>query len=192
MTGGIQPQRPTTRTGHLTRLFVFLLLSGVWAAQEPGRAQGWQQQRLAKAETLAPPRRGGLENALYQFEERRILEMIQRGYRGFHPLLGGMTTGSGFAFGTEYRSESLETRDVLLRIAGQASLEGYQRYEFQVGLPELANDRLLLDLSARYRNYTPRRTSLALVPIPGPPTKRTFVWRTPRSSALPEFDLLNG
>lgn len=134
-------------------LFVLHVFGLVAAAQAQTRAEEWIRLRVEKADVVTPPERGGLENGLFQFEEKRIMQTFERGFRGFHPKLGGLATGSGFALGTEFRSERLRARDITFRIAGQASLAGYQLYEFQFGHPRLANNRILLDFMARHRNY---------------------------------------
>jgi outer membrane protein assembly factor BamA len=135
-------------------LFILILLCAPHSpAQDDSRRSQLRAQRERRAAEVAPPQRQGLENALYQFEERRIIETFQKGYRGFHPKLGGLVTGSGFALGTEYRNERLDERNIVFRAAGQASFLGYQQYELQAGLPQLAGGRLLLDFSSRHRNY---------------------------------------
>jgi hypothetical protein len=130
---------------------LFLLgTSGLWAQS---RAEELQQRREAKSNTLQAPARGGLENGLYRFENQRLLERFAKGYKSFHPKLGGLATGSGFALGVEYLSDDLGARGIVFPIAGQASPAGYQLYEFQVAVPELLDNRFLLDFTARHRNY---------------------------------------
>jgi len=145
------------RKQNLLRASAVLVFSA-WALGTPSvsgqsRAEEWERQRIEKASALTAPNRGGLESGIYQFEDRRILERFENGFAGFHPKLGGMSTGSGFALGTEFRNDALAAENLLIRIAGQGSFSGYQLYETQFGLPRLADGRLFLDFTARYRNY---------------------------------------
>ena|SRR2546428_7074924 len=66
-------------------------------SDEPTRAEEFRLARESKAQTLEPPGRTNLEKALYAFQERRLMERFQEGLHGFHPLVGGMHTGSGLA-----------------------------------------------------------------------------------------------
>lgn len=142
------------RLGFIVLLLLAAGLPDRVAAQAVStRQESLRRQREEKARNLEPPRRGGLENGLYQIQDKRLVEVFQGGYRGFHPKVGGLVTGSGFALGTEYRNDALAERDVVLRASAQASFIGYQHYEFQFGLPEVAGGRVLLDFSARHRNY---------------------------------------
>ena len=130
-----------------------LSLFGASGLSAQSRAEELRQRREAKSSTLDAPSRGGLENGLYKFENQRLLERLAKGYKSFHPKLGGLATGSGFALGVEYLSDELAEEGVVFRIAGQASPVGYQRYELQLALPELFDNHFLFDFTARHRNY---------------------------------------
>src|SRR5262245_31387396 len=67
------------------------------------RAERLEEQRLKKSQNLQPPERNSLERFFYEFKERRVLERYQAGFMGFHPLIGGLSTGSGWALGTQFR-----------------------------------------------------------------------------------------
>ena len=81
------------------------------------------------------------------------MERFQAGIRGFHPLLGGLATGSGFAMGTEYRKAGIGGGAVNFRASGQASMAGYQRYALGLDAPRLANERLFASFNFTQRNY---------------------------------------
>lgn len=115
-------------------------------ADEITRAEELRLAREEKAQNLRAPSRTFLENALFQMKERRIVERFQEGKLGFHPLLGGMTTGSGFAAGTVFTKGGFQT-------SAQASIAGYQKYETRFTLPRIKSDRYFADFHAIYRNY---------------------------------------
>src|SRR5262245_23285015 len=54
------------------------------------RAGRLQRERQAKSQQLAPYKRNGLESLLFELKDRRIMERYQAGYKGFHPMLGGL------------------------------------------------------------------------------------------------------
>jgi outer membrane protein assembly factor BamA len=130
-----------------------LLVLAVPASAQDTRAQRLQQQRLDKAKQLKPPERSSVEQFLYEFKERRYLERYQAGFKGFHPMLGGLSTGSGFAFGTQFRPANLAGGALNLAVSGQASLAQYQKYEMSFEAPRLAGQRLLLAFNFRQRNF---------------------------------------
>lgn len=130
---------------------------GAQPAAEPeasSRIEIWTSLREQKSKELQPPRRKGLEKVLYNFREQRIMERFMAGWHGFHARVGGLTTGSGFALGTEYRQERLADGILDFRISGLVSTKHYEKYEFQIGMPRLRNEHLFLDFHTIYRNYS--------------------------------------
>jgi outer membrane protein assembly factor BamA len=118
------------------------------APVEPTRSEELRAAREEKAQRLEPPRRSSLEKALYEFKERRIMERFQAGFAGFHPLVGGMKTGSGFALGA--------SRDIAkgLKATGQLSVKGYQKYEVLFSKDNLLNRRLFAEVRTTYRSHS--------------------------------------
>src|SRR5262245_6066186 len=90
-------------------LLGFVMLTASMQASDdvlnvPSRGEYWKYLREKKAsEPVAPHHAGKIERGLLEIKERRILEKFQSGVLGFHPLIGGLATGAGFALGTEYR-----------------------------------------------------------------------------------------
>jgi outer membrane protein assembly factor BamA len=84
--------------------------------------------------------------ALYNFKEQRVMERFQAGFAGFHPLVGGMKTGSGFALGA--------SREIVKGLNGsaQVSFKGYQKYEL-VFSKDLS-DRFFTEIRSTYRRQT--------------------------------------
>jgi outer membrane protein assembly factor BamA len=112
------------------------------------RSEELRAAREEKAQHLEPPRRSGLEKGLYEFKERRIMERFQAGFAGFHPLVGGMKTGAGFALGT--------SREIAkgLEASAQASFKGYQKYEVAFKKENLLGKRLFAEARSGYENNT--------------------------------------
>jgi outer membrane protein assembly factor BamA len=123
------------------------------ASGQDTRAQKLQQQRLEKAQQLKPPERSSVERFLYEFKERRYLERYQAGFKGFHPMLGGLSTGSGFALGTQFRKTNIAGGVLNFRVSGQASLVQYQKYEMGIEAPRLVSEHLSLGFNFRQRNF---------------------------------------
>jgi len=132
---------------HKVRISVVALLllpTPRYLSASDTRAGRLQEQRLKKSQTLQPPQRSSLEKYLYDAKEQRFLERYQAGWRGFHPLFGGLSTGSGFAFGTKFQKTRMMGGKLDLTASGQASFKEYQKYELNIAAPRLANEHLFL------------------------------------------------
>jgi outer membrane protein assembly factor BamA len=132
------------RNGPLGVLIFFLYAVSVCAQDPDTRAGRLQKLREAKAQQLHSYKRTDLESALFEFKNRRLIERYQAGFRNFHPLIGGLDTGSGFAFGTEFIKSDIAGGALEYRMSGQASIAGYQRYKLGLGAPKLAKGRVFL------------------------------------------------
>src|SRR5262245_17028323 len=91
----------------LVTAILLLCAVSVFAQDLDTRAGRLQKERQAKSQQLAPYKRKGLESLLFELKDRRIMERYQAGYKGFHPMLGGLATGSGFALGTQFRKSDI-------------------------------------------------------------------------------------
>jgi outer membrane protein assembly factor BamA len=144
----------------MSALIGFIMLTASMQASDdvlniPSRGEYWKYLREKKAsEPVQAQPTGKVERGLLQLKERRILEKFQSGVYGFHPLLGGLATGAGFALGTEYR-HSFADRRIETSARAQGSLQGYKRFEVNVGSHYLADGRLSLAFNAR-RSYSPQ------------------------------------
>jgi outer membrane protein assembly factor BamA len=135
----------------LAGVMTLLCATAVLAQESATRAAILQQQRQEKSQQLHPYQRTGVESALYDLKDKRLLERFQAGYKGFHPMLGGLSTGSGFALGTQFLKTNIG--GVLdFQASGQASLLGYQRYKLGLSARELANRRLFLTFEFTQNN----------------------------------------
>jgi outer membrane protein assembly factor BamA len=128
-------------------VLTLMLLSGSEDPQiSASRAETAKAAREEKARNLQKPERGFLENALFEFKERRVLERFQEGRYGFHPLVGGLAPRSGLAGGTYYEKGPV-------RAAAQVSVKGYQKYEVRFTAPKVFTDRFFADFRATHRDY---------------------------------------
>jgi outer membrane protein assembly factor BamA len=131
----------------LALMLTMLMVPTQDATIELTRADELRAAREEKAQHLEPPTRGFLEKALYDLKEKRIVERFQAGFAGFHPLVGGMKTGSGFALGA--------SREITkgLHASAQASFKGYQKYELVFSRENLGKGRFFTEVRSTYRNY---------------------------------------
>src|SRR5262245_36908392 len=111
--GRIMLSASTIGHNRVTRLLVSAITLlcamsvSLFAQDLETRAGRLQQERQAKSQQLQPYKRNGLESLLFELKDRRIMERYQAGYKGFHPMLGGLATGSGFALGTQFRKTGI-------------------------------------------------------------------------------------
>jgi len=117
------------------------------------RAGRLQQERQAKAQQLTPYKRHGLESLLFELKDRRIMERYQAGYKGFHPMLGGLATGSGFALGAQFRKTDIADGVLNFQTSAQASFAGYQKYQLGLSAPALAKRRVSLAFNFTQNNF---------------------------------------
>lgn len=120
-------------------------------AQTPQtRAEALRQQRAEKAQALTPYKPSGLELAMTVAEDKAIATF---GREGFHPQLGSLTTGSGFAFGAGFRSSPVLKRYGTLDLWAAGSLNRYWAVEARAIFPELANGHVFAEGWAARRDY---------------------------------------
>src|SRR5262245_64303680 len=123
-------------------------------AQDPDtRAGRLQQERQAKSKHLTRYKRNGLESLLFELKDRLIMERYQAGYKGFHPMLGGLVTGSGFALGTQFRKTDIADGVLNFQTSAQASFAGYQKYQLGLSAPALAKRRVSLAFNFTQNNF---------------------------------------
>lgn len=135
----------------IATLLAALLLTGPAHAQAPQtRAEALRQQRAEKAQALRPYTPSGLESAITVAEDKAMASL---GREGFHPKLGSLTTGSGFAFGAGFRSSPALKRYGTLNLWAAGSLRKYWAVEARAIFPELAGGRLFAEGWATRRDY---------------------------------------
>src|SRR5262245_19017197 len=102
------PENVSLKMIRLVLLTAGLIVAGL-AHPIPGRAQEsatrqelLKQQRSDKAQKLHEEQRSGLEKAALYIQKDKVIERFSEGWKGFHTVLGGLATGSGFAGGLRY------------------------------------------------------------------------------------------
>jgi Omp85 superfamily domain len=144
-----------------SRLFPLILVTALlwWSdslqlrAEESslGRQEEWRQQRETKSKEVKPGQRNSVERGALYVQKERLLERLAEGWKAFHPVFGGMSTGSGFAGGVRYEPR-LADEAVYFRTSGAISTRVYQRYDLAFGAPRLLGGKLSADFYARYRS----------------------------------------
>ncbi len=112
-----------------------------------------KEQRAAKGQNIKDEQRGSLEKAALYVQKEKVLERLAQGWKGFHPVLGGLATGSGFAGGVRFAPNLLEGA-LEFETVGAISTRTYQLYELRVGAPRLWKGRLFADFYSNYRSGT--------------------------------------
>jgi hypothetical protein len=139
---------PVVRSAAIVALLSLAVPAG---AQTPDtRAETLRQQRAEKAQSLTPYQPSGLEAAISMAEDRALATF---GREGFHPQLGSLTTGSGFAFGAGYRSSPVLKHYGTLDVWAAGSLRRYWAVEARARFPELAKGYLFAEAWATRRDY---------------------------------------
>jgi len=149
----IARNRWLARAGVLRASVLALICAvSVCAQDEDTRDSRLQRQREEKLQQLEPYKRTEVETALFEVKDRRLLERFQAGYKGFHPLLGGLSTGSGFAMGTQFIKNGIAGGVLNFQTSGQASFKGYQKYQLGLSAPQLAKGRAFLAFNFALHN----------------------------------------
>jgi hypothetical protein len=169
----------------LTSVLVLSVAPIVWAqapnASEPPqtRQEALRREREVKAGNLTPNRPDPLQRGLAIIEERGLF-LIARD--GFHPKIGSLTTGSGFAFGVGYRTRAPFRRYGTLETFAAGSFKKYWALETRAMFPDLARGRIVAEAVASLREY-PRENFFGLGPDSTRDRDSTFLLRTARVGA---------
>jgi hypothetical protein len=136
------------------RCTAFLLLTSlmcvVVASAQESRAEAQRQAREEKQRVATPYDPNVVETVLKAVETGGV-PLITRD--GIYVKLGSLTTGSGFAFGSGYRTHRLLGREANLDIWAGTSIKGYWATEARVRFRRLADGRLLAEGYARRHEY---------------------------------------
>ena len=150
--------RATKGTLHATIGFLILLAPTIFLAAATAqnapltRQEELRQQREVKSKSLKPNKAGSLEAGTLYVQKERVLERFAEGWKGIHPKLGGLSTGSGFAGGIRYAPRIAEGQ-VDFQISGAISPRLYQFYDLKLGAPKLLGGKLFTEFYSRYRSY---------------------------------------
>jgi Omp85 superfamily domain len=117
----------------------------------PSRQEEWQQRRETKSQEVKTNERNSVERGALYVQKERLLEKLAEGWKSFHPVFGGMSTGSGFAGGVRYEPR-LANGAVYFGSSGAISTRVYQKYDLAFGAPRLLGGKLFANFYARYRS----------------------------------------
>jgi outer membrane protein assembly factor BamA len=135
----------------LLSLTLPILASSVAWSQEPStREEADRQRREQQAKEVKPYEPNRVERAL-DFAEDKAMFILDR--EGFHPKLGTLTTGSGFAYGLGWRDRDLFSNTGALEIFAAGSVKRYWATEARLTFPRLARNHLYLETWASHRDY---------------------------------------
>ena len=138
------------RAALLSLALPILASSAAWSQEPATREEADRQRREEKAKETKPYEPNGFERAM-DFAEDRAIFILDR--EGFHPKLGSLTTGSGFAYGLGFRDRDLFSNKGALEIWGAGSVKRYWATEARLTFPRLANNHLYLETWASHRDY---------------------------------------
>jgi outer membrane protein assembly factor BamA len=131
-------------------------------AQETEEAETREEillrKRREKADNLSPYRISKGEERVKGFEEARLPQKIlQKGWRGFRPVIGGMPSGSGTVLGGGY-IRGLEAEYFQFQANGRWSTKGYTMAdaEFVIPPPQIGR-RIEFKVRGEYRDLTSLR-----------------------------------
>jgi hypothetical protein len=149
--------------------------ASVARAQEPQtREEADRQRREEQAKAVAPYQPNGVERAM-DFAEDKAIFILDR--EGFHPKLGSLTVGSGFAYGLGFRDRDLFSNRGALEIWAAGSVKRYWATEARLTFPRLANNHLYLEAWGSHRDY-PQENFFGLGPDSNRDDRSDYAIRT--------------
>lgn len=136
------------------RLGLILVMAFQFAAgQVTTRRELIEREREEKAQRLEPDTPPKWEQRLIYIKDNKILERLTAGFGGVRVKIGGMPTGSGFAFGPNYFRDDLGRGELVFDGAAQASMRRWLKYELHLRAPAFARDKLFWDALAVHQDY---------------------------------------
>jgi Omp85 superfamily domain len=171
---------------QLIRLCLALVLAAgtpipaVAQADAPAtRAEALRQEREKKQQALRPNLPDTLQRGMGYVEDRALF-LIARD--GFHPKLGSLTTGSGFAYGIGFRDRDLFRKRARLELFTAASVKKYWAIEARLTAPDRPDSRLVGDVVGSLREY-PEEEYFGLGPDSQRDDRTSFLLRTAQFAA---------
>jgi hypothetical protein len=169
-----------------------LLTCPAWAQEPTTREEADRQRREQQAKDAQLYEPNGLERAI-DFAEDKAIFILDR--EGFHPKLGSLTTGSGFAYGLGFRDRDLFSNTGALEIWVAGSIKRYWATEARLRFPRLADNHLYLEGWASHRDY-PEENFFGLGPDSNRDDRSDYAIRTDhfggRAGVRPVTHLLVG
>ena len=162
------------RVAVLTLALLIFASSVAWSQDPSTRAEADRQRREQRAKEAKPYESNGLERAL-DFAEERAIFILDR--EGFHPKLGSLTTGSGFAYGLGFRDRDLFSNTGAIELWAAGRLKQYWATEARLKFPRLADGHLYLETWASHRDY-PQENFFGLGPDSNRDNRSDYAIRT--------------
>ena len=138
-----------------TRPSAGAILTLALLASAPSYAQQPMKPTELKVEAQETGGRSGdgLVAKLRRFaDDSQIVRRLNGDIDGWYPRLGGMTTGSGFAFGPGYRTHVWEDR-VLVDLSAAMTMRGYKAVDTKAEWLQSRHPRLELWTNFRYQDF---------------------------------------
>ena len=130
--------------------FVPCALAARPALAQSTRREALEQRRAERAAQLDTYEPGKIESTLLYLERKRLMERWFGGLDGWYPVVGSITRGGGLAGGAGYRQHVWHNR-LRFDTSAAISFKNYRAADFEVALPYLADDRIEISTSLRYR-----------------------------------------
>jgi hypothetical protein len=138
------------------------------------REEADRQRREQQSKEVETYRPNGVERAM-DFAEDKAIFILDR--EGFHPKLGSLTVGSGFAYGLGFRDRDLFSNRGALEIWVAGSVKRYWATEARMTFPRLANNHLHLEAWGSHRDY-PQENFFGLGPDSDRDARSDYAIRT--------------
>jgi hypothetical protein len=146
------------RIRHLVRMtrdwflaFVLVAASAQAVPAQETRAGVMEKEQAAKAQAVRPYEPGKIEKILAYIDRTDLFTRLADG-DGFYPVVGGITSGGGFAVRGGYRRHFADYRG-LFDTSAAISIKGYWQAGFEVAFPELLDRRLEVAGDFKYRSF---------------------------------------
>jgi outer membrane protein assembly factor BamA len=130
-----------------------LLFVACLFGQYDSRAEVIQREREETHSQAQPETMNRVEKSIHEIEDKKVLRSLNASWSGFRVKIGGFPAGGGFAVGPEYHHDNLLSKGLTFRTSAKVSVNAYQKYELQFGLPKLASQHLFVDFHSVHRNY---------------------------------------
>jgi outer membrane protein assembly factor BamA len=148
--------------------------SAAWSQEAQTREEADRQRREQQATQVEAYQPNGVERAM-DFAEDKAIFILDR--EGFHPKLGSLTVGSGFAYGLGFRDRDLFSNRGALELWAAASVKGYWATEARLRFPRLADNHLYLEAWGSRRDY-PQENFFGLGPDSNRDDRSDYAIRT--------------
>jgi hypothetical protein len=158
----------------LTSMSLVLASTTAWSQEASTREEADRQRREEKAQELRPYEPNRLERWM-DFAEDKAIFILDR--EGFHPKLGSLTTGSGFAYGLGFRDRDLFSNNGALELWAAGSVKRYWATEARLSFPRVADNHLYFEAWGSHRDY-PQENFFGLGPDSSRDDRSDYAIRT--------------